>query len=170
MSDLTLKQYQQNIALLGQETVNAEFFNRETPVELVNEERDLILVVSGAIVQTPTVLFTGVAGEVLSALRVVKGSSNGRLWYCSSVVVGDSGLVIGITTTSASAAGATVSYMKDGEMTDSSWNWDTTKPIYCGTDGALTQTVPTSGFRQVVAVPLSPTKISIQIKEPIILL
>jgi hypothetical protein len=49
------------------------------------------------------------------------------------------------------------SFMKNGEITNPSWNWQLNKPIFLGTNGDLTQTPPTTPYTiiQKVAFPVS---------------
>jgi hypothetical protein len=51
-----------------------------------------------------------------------------------------------------------------GQLSDSSWTW-VSGPIFCGTDGALTQTAPTSGHIRRVAQAMSATTLVISLGE-----
>jgi hypothetical protein len=74
--------------------------------------------------------------------------------------------VIGITR-DACLAGSEVVVQFRSTMEEPSWNWDIDLPIYSTSMGVLTQVVPDSGILQRVAMPLSKSKILIDIKEPI---
>lgn len=105
---------------------------------------------------------TMTAGVNLSALRFVVPSGAG-------VILADSSdqdhcnKILGMTTASATATNP-ILVKVDGEHEDLSWSWDLTKPIFIDTIGQLTQTRPISGFSQVVAKPITATKIVIDIK------
>lgn len=103
------------------------------------------------------------AGETISALRVVRGSPTGAIFNCDSATITLSDRPIGITLTSGNISDI-IDVCTSGEMTDGSWNWDTTKPIFCGSNGILTQTPIVSGFSQIVATPISPTTIDVKIE------
>lgn len=77
------------------------------------------------------------------------------------------GLVRGISI-GATAAAATATVQVFGPMFEPSWNW-TPGPIYVGANGALTQTRPTSGWLQQIAIADSPTLIFIAPQPPIAL-
>jgi len=51
-----------------------------------------------------------------------------------------------------------------GPMREPSWSWTPGLPIYVGSAGALTQTAPTSGWLQQIAVADSPTQIFIDLQ------
>ena len=76
--------------------------------------------------------------------------------------------MLGITT-GAAAAGDAINVQASGEMTEVSWNWTPGLPVFLGTNGLLTQTPPVSGFQLVLGVAISPTKLAINIKQPIVL-
>jgi hypothetical protein len=56
-----------------------------------------------------------------------------------------------------------------GPMREASWNWTPGQPIFATGDGVLTQTVPTSGVLQQLAIADSPTQIFIDVHPPIVL-
>lgn len=105
------------------------------------------------------------AGEVLSALRIVSRSAG--QYFASDPLSDESVFAIAGLTTSASIIGAPTTPINNAEYEDQSWWWIPGKPIFLGNAGTLTQTPPSSDWLQVVARPLSPTAISIEIEEPI---
>ena len=107
---------------------------------------------------------TGTAGESISALRAVRGDADGKIYYCDADDADQNGLCLGISTTAANS-GSTVSYVAGGVITDSSWSWVTTTPIWIGTDGALTQTVGAQAFCQIIAIPVTDGIVSVNIKD-----
>jgi hypothetical protein len=105
------------------------------------------------------------AGEVLSALRIVARSAG--QYFAADPSSDDSVFAIAGLTTSAAISGAPVTPINNVEFEDQSWSWTLGKPIFLGSAGILTQTPPTTDWLQIVARPLSPTAISIEIEEPI---
>ena len=82
------------------------------------------------------------AGTNLSALRAVTSNFNGEAVYASNDTLANA-QVIGITA-NAATTGAGVTIKTSGILTDASWSW-TKGTVYLGTNGQLTQTVPTGG-------------------------
>ena len=108
----------------------------------------------------------------LSGHRVVRISGGGELAYASSADAADATNVIGISQ-NAAAAGGNVNVQTFGPMDEPSWSWTQGLPVFCGIDGVLTQIVPESGssvFSLVVGTALLPTRIYVDIKQPIILI
>ncbi|HCE43893.1 MAG TPA: hypothetical protein DET40_21670 [Lentisphaeria bacterium] len=99
------------------------------------------------------------AGENISALRCIRGDSDGKAYVCSNL---DAYTMIGVTLTAASAD-SLISFRTNGLIEDSSWNWAENLPIYCGADGVLTQTQPTTGYAVYAGVPVSPRKMIVNI-------
>jgi hypothetical protein len=85
---------------------------------------------------------TLVAGENLSALRAVTSNSSGQAVYASNNTLANA-QVVGITN-GAVTSGANATIKISGILTDANWNW-TKGTVYLGTNGTLTQTVPTNG-------------------------
>ncbi len=85
---------------------------------------------------------TLVAGENLSALRAVTSNSSGQAVYASNDTLANA-QVVGITN-GAVTSGANATIKISGILTDANWNW-TKGTVYLGTNGTLTQTVPTNG-------------------------
>ncbi len=85
---------------------------------------------------------TLVAGENLSALRAVTTNSSGQAVYASNDTLANA-QVVGITN-AAATSGANATIKISGILTDANWNW-TKGTVYLGTNGSLTQTVPTAG-------------------------
>lgn len=111
---------------------------------------------------------TFTADGALSGHRAVRPTTAGAVGYASSAVAADANSVLGITT-GAAATGAAINVQASGEMTEVSWNWTPGLPVFLGTNGLLTQTPPVSGFQLVLGVAISPTKLAINIKQPIVL-
>lgn len=104
------------------------------------------------------------AAENLGGHRVVTVEG----YYASKDTASDKFKVLGITT-GAVSIGATATVTTYGTVTESSWNWTVGSPVFLSTNGQLTQTAPTSGFRTIIGVPLTTTSMFIDISEPLIL-
>lgn len=78
------------------------------------------------------------------------------------------GKVLGITTSATNGVNST-NLITGNYLTEQSWSFALGN-IFVGTNGMLTQTVPTVGFIQQIATAISPTEIIVNIKPPIKLL
>ena len=109
----------------------------------------------------------GVAGVTISANTAV-AVVNGQVVPAQSGVTSQAGNVVGVAMNGVQAGG-TVDIQQSGEMSLSSWAWVLGQTVFVGPNGPLTQTPPTSGFSQIVGVPLSTTSISIGLQAPILI-
>jgi hypothetical protein len=73
--------------------------------------------------------------------------ADGCAYYADSGTPGHAAGVLGLTV-SAALPGAPVTVRTFGRVDDSGWAWDTgaAPGLYVGTNGALTQTAPATGF------------------------
>lgn len=101
----------------------------------------------------------------LSALRVVRDTGDGSHVGLASPTSAIG--VIGVLLTAAGAAEQPVTVIEFGEMTDGSWSW-AQGPLWVGVAGVLTQTPPLAGTLLQVAEALSPTRILVLIRAPLI--
>jgi hypothetical protein len=108
------------------------------------------------------------AQYAVSGHRVVAASFSGVGIYADASTPSLASSVLGITT-GATEIGGAMAVQCDGEMVEPSWTWEQNKPIFCGPNGVLTQTAPTSGFSLVVGIATSPTSIVVSVKQPILL-
>jgi hypothetical protein len=104
------------------------------------------------------------AGENLNATLpiVIDGLNNAFL--ADNTNPAHLGRVTGVSLSSALITAA-ISVAQIGKIANNSWTWSA-GPIYVGA-GALTQTIPASGFIQIVAIALSATEIIINVQLPI---
>ena len=105
-----------------------------------------------------------VAGENLSALRVVYLDNDQA--FAASATTALAYRLCGVTITAADI-GAEVVIQQSGELTDASFNFTTTSPVFLGAGGTLTQTPVESGASVAVARVITPTRIYIDIQQPI---
>lgn len=102
------------------------------------------------------------AGQDLSGHRVVAVLPTGEAVYASSDFT--TRIPFGLTLGSA-ISGTSVHIQIGGEITEPSWTWDVTKPVFMGVDGVLTQTPPTSGLLVIVGIPTAPDKLIIDLTD-----
>jgi hypothetical protein len=110
-------------------------------------------------------IVTLAAGTALGGHRAVIADGAGQALYADQSDTSHIGKVIGITTVAA-MQGAPIEITQAGEVIEPSWNWSPGK-IFCGVNGLLTQTVPTSGFIQVIGIALAATKMLVDLQTPL---
>jgi hypothetical protein len=125
---------------VDQSTLVIDIVEQNVNVNTVNQSVTLDISSGGLVPISDDVSLT--AGENLSALRAVTSNASGEAVYASNNTLADS-QVIGITSNAASS-GAGVTIKTSGIMTDSNWAW-TKGTVFLGTNGQLTQTIPSGG-------------------------
>lgn len=108
-----------------------------------------------------------VAAVALGGNRVVKPVADGQVNYATSDFVPDANIILGITQ-GAAIQGDIIDVQIGGTMEEPSWNW-TIGQVFCGLNGVLTQTPPTTGFLCRVGRAIAPTTIVISVEEAILL-
>lgn len=103
------------------------------------------------------------AAEDLGGHRAIRAGG----YYADSSALGTA-MVLGITT-SATVSGGNATVYTGGEVAESSWTWDVSKPVYLGLTGLLTQIVPTTGVIVEIGKPTAATKLLIEIQPPVVL-
>lgn len=104
------------------------------------------------------------AGSNLSALLAVY-ELNGMVRALSADDAAHIDLLLGITLTAAQA-GEPINVQRLGAIEDPAWNWVPGR-VYLGANGALTQAPPTSGFDVLIGSAISPTRITLNLQDPI---
>jgi hypothetical protein len=115
---------------------------------------------AGPIIEAP-------AGANLSGHKAV-AILGGEVLQADHTSIGHRGLVRGIAT-GAVGQGETARVQVYGPLREPSWSWTAGLPIYVGTNGSLTQSAPTTGWLQQIAVADSPTQIFID-PQPVFVL
>lgn len=105
------------------------------------------------------------AGETVSALRVVYESESKA--YLVDPNTDSVHLALGVTLTS-SAPDGELSIQTQGFIDDPAWSW-AEGLVWCGSGGALTQTPPETGWDFVIGFATSPTRLYIDLNEPVLL-
>ena len=115
----------------------------------------------------PETITTSLLAAVdLEAFRVVAYTDAGLVYAdqnTPSLAHSTVGILLNSVTTNAIGNVET-----DGVLVYPDWNWDANRPLFVGDNGQLTQD-PTGWVIQQVAIALSPTKIIVDIQEPVIL-
>lgn len=119
-------------------------------------------------------IVTMTAGSALGGHRIVAQSptNNNTVVYADPANSAHANLVFGMTLNAVNSGGS-VDVAVCGEFTEPTWNWTLGLPIFLSQNGTLTQTVPTSSvadFSLVVGFPITPTKMFVNIREPIFLI
>ena len=103
------------------------------------------------------ITITATAGEALSGNRAVRFSGGSA--FLADKDAATASHAAGITTGAASS-GAAVAIQLDGVMTEPSWAWSP-GPVWLGTTGQLTQTIPVTGSVIQIGIAVSATKLAI---------
>jgi hypothetical protein len=108
------------------------------------------------------------AGTTVSALRVLYEKQG--LVYPVDTATADVFQIMGVSISSG-VAGAQIVIQTEGYIEDSSWNWDTSNGglVFATSGGILTQTPPTIGWDVVVGFATSPTRLNLDMDEPVFL-
>lgn len=135
-------------------------------VELTSQPNEVLLnVLSGANVTnnygSDTVAVT--AATNLSGNRIVTVEGN----YADKDTTTDKFKVLGMTT-GAATTGSEATVQVSGYITEAGWNFTVGSPVFLSTNGHITQTAPTSGFRMIVGRPKTATTLFLDFSEPII--
>ena len=106
------------------------------------------------------------AGAAVGGQRVVSADAAGAVRHADPADAASVLAVVGISANAADAAGK-VRIRTGGKLVDPSWNWTPRAPVFCGTTGLLTQTVPTAGAVLQVGLATSPTMLVVRIGLPV---
>jgi hypothetical protein len=104
------------------------------------------------------------AATALGGHRVVTMDGN----YASKDNSADKFSILGVTQ-GAVSSGHTTTATTFGAITEPTWTWTPGLPVFLGTNGLLTQTAPTTGFRIIIGRAITATTMFVDISEPIVL-
>lgn len=104
----------------------------------------------------------------IGGYRVIVSDASGYALHADYTNLNHASCILGVSTT-AVTDNSTLTIRSSGFLEEATWNWTLYQPIYLGVDGVLTQTPPASGFIQIVANVITPTKLLINIKDPIVI-
>lgn len=109
-----------------------------------------------------------IAGPPISAQRVVRATGSTTIDYCDARQFSHVLTALGVSL-NAAGTGGSVTVVTLGELTEPSWSWTPGLPIFCGDDGALTQTEdPAWAWTRIVAVAETSTRIYVSLRDPIV--
>lgn len=112
--------------------------------------------------------FIRIADGPIGGHRAVIGNLDGTVSYADTEDVLHLGKVLGITTSSAED-GEEVEIIRSGIIEFNGWSWDVETPVFLSTNGLLSQTPSVVGFSQIVGFAESPTKLFVNLREPLLL-
>lgn len=116
---------------------------------------------------TGQVTLERVAGEDLSGHRGVVAAADGTVVYASNLDAQNHRPVW--ITTGAALTGETVTVVASGSMTEPSWSWAAGVPVWLGTNGTLTQTLPNPPSSIIeVGVTETATQLFVRSTSPIV--
>lgn len=105
------------------------------------------------------------AARDLSGHRVVVATAAGAD-YADPAISAHADALAGLTT-GAALTGADATILVAGEITEPSWTWTPGLPLYATAAGLLSHTPPSSGWVQIVATALTPTRIILTARQAI---
>ena len=108
------------------------------------------------------------ATAAVGGYRCMYLDSSDHLAYADSATLSHARRIVGVTG-QAYSIGDAVELLRSGELTDGTWSWNTSLPVYLGHNGVFTQVVPVSpdaAFMLVLGMPISATKLLINLREP----
>jgi hypothetical protein len=104
--------------------------------------------------------YSAIANGTISQYKVV-AMVGGEAVIADPTNVAHRGVVGGVAMTSVDD-GAELDIQFGGTVSNSGWNWNN-GPVYLTNGGTLSQTAPTTGFVQIIGVPVNPITLLIQI-------
>ena len=110
------------------------------------------------------VQFTKVAGENISALRVVRQSDKDTIVTADSSTYTNS-VPLGVSISSG-ATGVDIEVIQRGQINDFFFNFALNEPLFLGSNGMITVTPPTSGFVTQIGHGLGAGAIYIDLQKP----
>lgn len=106
------------------------------------------------------------AGMDTSALLVVYEDLFGAVWPADPEVEGDVLALLGVTVTAA-PAGQPIHVQRMGHIDDEAWQLQPGQRVFLGGQGRLTQEPPQTGYDVLIGTALSPTRLLLNIQDPI---
>ena len=113
-----------------------------------------------------SLIYSYVAGENLSGHRAVYMGSNGKIYYADNSSVAQMNSVLGMTT-GAAVVDTPVSVQAYGTLIEPTWAWTPGLQLWIGTAGAITQTIPVTGYALEIGTAVNATSAFINPKIPI---
>jgi len=117
---------------------------------------------------TDRIVFRRIASGALGGQRMVKANQDGTVSFADTTDTDHAGKVLGITKF-AVVDGEEVVIIREGLVDFEGFAFDVGIPVYLGENGLVTQTASVTGFSQIVGFAESPTRLFLNLREPIIL-
>lgn len=109
------------------------------------------------------------AGDAVSGHKIVRSQADGTVIHADHDDINlANDHLLGVSS-NAAAAGDPVAVVTYGPLEELSWTWDTTKLLFLGSNGAIVQVQPVTGFSAQIGFPLTTTKIFVSLQRPILL-
>lgn len=105
--------------------------------------------------------YSAIANGTISQYKVV-AMVGGKAVVADPANAAHRGLVGGVAMVTATD-GQSLDVQFGGTITNPGWNWIGTGPVYLTVGGTLSQTAPTTGFEQAIAIPVNPTTLLIEL-------
>ncbi|MDP2431267.1 MAG: hypothetical protein Q8O33_04495 [Pseudomonadota bacterium] len=106
------------------------------------------------------------AARDLSGHRIVVATATGAD-YADPATPAHADAMIGLTT-GAALSGDDVTVLAAGELVEPSWSWTPGLPLYAAPSGLLSHTPPASGWVQIVATAITPTRLLLSSRQAIL--
>jgi hypothetical protein len=140
----------------------------------VAARRAIVILDDGAFGELPigdTIAGSGSSATLIAAMtvpghRVIMSDENG--YGVLADPNADGYLFFGISTSGANTGDPFIVSL-DGVIIEPTWNWTPRAPLFVTSNGLLTETPPTTGVSQVVAMALTATSLLISPQPPILL-
>lgn len=110
----------------------------------------------------------GMAAETIFLGYAVGVDATGQFFLVDSTNPSDAGKCVGIAEASA-LPGQNLRVVTAGPFDKASYSFTPGEPVFVGVGGALTQTIPASGFEQEVGYAVTATKILVDIEPALVL-
>lgn len=107
-----------------------------------------------------------IAGQTISALRVVYEDEHGHVYPLDANDEEHIFSILGVTLTAADAW-RPVNVQRSGPIDDASWSWVPKQRVFLGAQGALTAEPALEGFHVLIGVALNPKRLLLNIQDPI---
>ena len=106
------------------------------------------------------------AGMDMSALLVVYEDLFGSVWPADPDAESDVLALLGVTV-SAAEGGQPIHVQRMGHIDENAWQLQPGKRVFLGKQGRLTQDPPQGGFDALIGIAISPTRLLLNIQDPI---
>lgn len=106
------------------------------------------------------------AGMDMSALLVVYEDLFGSVWPADPDAESDVLALLGVTV-SAAEGGQPINVQRMGHIDDNAWQLQPGRRVFLGKQGRLTQEAPQVGYDVLIGMAISPTRLLLNIQDPI---